>query len=642
MPPGPRAAFAPVRAAVPIAAVAVVAAVRWALGPILQEQVPLLLFIVPVAVAGFVGGWWSGVLATVLSLLTGWALFIHPFAGLGTPLDHLRLGVFLTAGLLLSGLNEAVHRARRATTAEADRVRAAEASVTASEARLRGVIDSAMDAIISIDESQRILIFNPAAEHMFRCPAAQAIGDRLDRFIPVRYRDDHTDHVRQFGETRQTTRAMGHLGTVYGLRADGEEFPIEASISQIGADTQRIYTVILRDITGRQSLEDERERFYRAIADANRTKDEFIATLSHELRTPLNVMLGWIWRLRHSESDAETVKRGLEVIERNTRAQQRLIDDLLDISRIARGQMHVELRPVDLHGVVLQVVESSRPAAEAKGLAMVLNLPRTGECVVSGDAARLQQVVLNLISNAIKFTPATGLLTVSLAANSPSAQLEVADTGAGIPPEFLPHIFDQFRQLDSAPSRNFGGLGLGLAIVRHIVRLHGGRVEAESKGVGRGATLRVSLPLLAIAPEEQPSARGRRAEDPRNLSGVRVVAVDDEPDTRELLGHLLRHWGADVRLAGSAREALQMLIDDPADVLVSDIGLPEEDGYELIRNLRALAPEGPGGIPAVALTAYATADDRSRALAAGFQHHLAKPIDPEALRASVSRLARPQ
>jgi len=280
---------------------------------------------------------------------------------------------------------------------------------------------------------------------------------------------------------------MGQLGTVYGLRAGGEEFPIEASISQVRAGTQHIYTVILRDITGRHSAEEERERFYGAIADANRTKDEFLATLSHELRTPLNVMLGWIWRLRHSRTDAETLTRGLEIIERNTRAQQRLIDDLLDLSRVARGQMHVELRPLDLHRVVTLVTDSSRPAAEARGLTLSLNLPDLGSAVVSGDASRLQQVLLNLISNATKFTPPGGHITVSLTTRGEYAVTEVRDTGAGIPPDFLPHVFDQFRQLDSAPSRSSGGLGLGLAIVRHIVRLHGGRVDAESDGAPRSA-----------------------------------------------------------------------------------------------------------------------------------------------------------
>jgi CheY-like chemotaxis protein len=230
-------------------------------------------------------------------------------------------------------------------------------------------------------------------------------------------------------------------------------------------------------------------------------------------------------------------------------------------------------------------------------------------------------------------------VTVSLAAEGNGAVLEVRDTGAGIPAEFLPYVFEQFRQLDSAPSRNFGGLGLGLSIVRHIVHLHGGRADAYSEGVGRGATLRVVLPLLAVSPDEARPFRGRRAEEV-SLDGIRVIAVDDEPDTRNLLGELLRQWGAEVRTAGSAREAMELLGENPPDVLVSDIGLPDEDGYALIRQVRALAPEAGGGIPAVALTAYATADDRARSLAAGFQLHLAKPIDPEALRVSVSRLAR--
>ena len=324
------------RIAVPVVAVAVAAAIRWALSGLLHDQIPLLIFIIPIAVAGYVGGWWSGVLTTFGSLAVRSVLFLHPFARPIDAIAQFRLAVFLVAGLLLSALNETLHRARRAAASESALVRAAEASLSASEARLRGVIESAMDAIISIDEEQRIIIFNPAAERMFKCPASEAIEDRLDRFIPTRFRDAHPSSVREFGDTNQTTRAMGHLGTVYGLRASGEEFPIEASISQITAGAQRVYTVILRDITGRHSAEEERERFYGAIADANRTKDEFLATLSHELRTPLNVMLGWIWRLRHSRADADTVRRGLEIIERNTRAQQRLIDDLLDLSRVVR------------------------------------------------------------------------------------------------------------------------------------------------------------------------------------------------------------------------------------------------------------------------------------------------------------------
>ena len=303
--------------------------------------------------------------------------------------------------------------------------------------------------------------------------------------------------------------------------------------------------------------------------------------------------------------------------------------------------MHVELRPLDLHRVVMQVTESSRPTAEARGLTISLTLPDLGTAVVSGDASRIQQVLLNLISNATKFTPPGGHIAVSLATKGDFAVIEVRDTGAGIPPDFLPHVFDQFRQLDSAPSRSSGGLGLGLAIVRHIVRLHGGRVEAESQGLKKGAMFRVMLPLMAMAPELLAEPRGRRAEDPGGLEGVGVIAVDDDADTRELLQQLLGQWGADVRIASSARHAIELVEQHLPDVLVTDIGLPDEDGYVLIRQLRARPPDAGGGIPAIALTAYATAEDRSRALAAGFQLHLAKPIDPDALRASVWRLARP-
>ncbi|HZJ71942.1 MAG TPA: ATP-binding protein, partial [Planctomycetota bacterium] len=389
-----------------------------------------------------------------------------------------------------------------------------------------------------------------------------------------------------------------------------------------------------------------REQQARAEAErVNLMKDEFLATLSHELRTPLTPILGWTVMLRGGRVDQATVMRGLEVIERNVRAQAQLIEDLLDVSRIITGKLRVDLRPIDLGQVVEAGLEPVRPSAEAKDVRIVVEPP--GERArVLGDPDRLQQVVWNLASNAVKFTPKGGHVEIRVRRGEAHWELSVSDSGRGIGPEFLPYVFERFRQADSTSTRKFGGLGLGLAIVRHLVELHGGSVRAESGGHDHGATFTVQLPLLAGETAENgertgASKAGDERAGPVHLGGLRVTVVDDETDVRDFLATSLRALGADVTALASAEEALVSVQQRPPDVLVSDIAMPDHDGYSLIRRLRALPADRGGRLPAVALTAFAKGEDASRVLAAGFQVHMPKPVDPGHLAEVVARLAGP-
>ncbi|MDQ2970026.1 MAG: response regulator [Acidobacteriota bacterium] len=382
--------------------------------------------------------------------------------------------------------------------------------------------------------------------------------------------------------------------------------------------------------------------------EANRIKDEFLTTLSHELRTPLSAILGWTRTLRTGAADAGKVEHGLEVIERNVRAQTKLIDDLLDVSRIITGKLRLTVRPAPLAPIIDAALDAMRPAAEAKDIQIAVErrlLP--GEDMVVGDPDRLQQVVWNLVSNAIKFTPPGGRVTVELSRANADFQIRVSDTGRGISAEFLPRVFERFHQGDSSTTRAHGGLGIGLAIARHLVELHGGTISAESPGKNAGSFFTVLLPRVALGihtPEALP-----REEEPAvpakatvgNIEGVSVLLVEDEPDGRELLAEALRTAGGRVAAVESVRAALTLFADRPPDVLVSDIGMPDEDGYALIRAIRALPADRGGAVPAIAVTAYAREEDRLRALAAGFQAHLAKPVDPGELVAAVARVASP-
>ena len=376
---------------------------------------------------------------------------------------------------------------------------------------------------------------------------------------------------------------------------------------------------------------------------ASRAKDEFLGMLSHELRTPLNAILGWTRMLATAQLDPETSRRAVETIERSAKAQARLIDDMLDVSRIISGKLRLDVQPVDLSSVVNAAVDTSRPAAEAKSIRIQMTLD-FGAGQVLGDPVRLQQVAWNLLSNAIKFTPKNGSVQVQLARVNSHIDLTVSDTGPGIEEDFLPHMFERFRQADSSISRKYGGLGLGLAIVRHLVELHGGTVEARNREEGTGAIISVTLPLMAVrhapplfGPELAQTGLGA-FQSPASLRGVRVLAVDDEPDARSLLKTVLEQCGVEVRTCGSATDALAELEKWRPDVLVSDIGMPEEDGYFLIRGVRRLSPESGGRTPAVALTAYARVEDRLHALSAGYNMHVPKPVEPTELALVIASL----
>ncbi|HZT60303.1 MAG TPA: hybrid sensor histidine kinase/response regulator [Pyrinomonadaceae bacterium] len=371
----------------------------------------------------------------------------------------------------------------------------------------------------------------------------------------------------------------------------------------------------------------------RAEAEAvNRAKDVFLATLSHELRTPLTAILGWVRILHDKSADAEISRHGLEVIERNAEAQYQLIRDLLDVSRIISGKLQLNTRQIGLAPVVEAALDSVRQAADAKSIRLGAEYDDETD-LVTGDPDRLQQVIWNLLSNAIKFTPKGGSVGVRVGRHGSDVRVSVSDTGQGISPEFLPHVFERFRQADGSTTREHGGLGLGLAIVRHLVEQHGGRVSAESDGEQRGSTFSIDLPIAAVKTpareaEGRPDSKRPPAGAALALGGVRVLVVDDNPDARELLTLVLGGAGAEVTAAASAAAALELLQQAEVDVLISDIGMPTEDGYALIGQARSLTARR---TPSVALTAYASEEDRRRALAAGFDAHITKPVEPAEL-----------
>jgi signal transduction histidine kinase/CHASE3 domain sensor protein/CheY-like chemotaxis protein len=404
------------------------------------------------------------------------------------------------------------------------------------------------------------------------------------------------------------------------------------------------------EITKRKKAESELKKLFaseqkarRESETANRMRDEFLATVSHELRNPLNSILGWSRMLQRNKLDDENRLKAIETIVRNAEAQNHLIEDLLDVSRIITGKLRLDIQPINPSEFVEAAIETVRPAAAAKEIAIETEIDYSAN-KINGDPNRLQQVVWNLLSNAIKFTPKYGEVSVSLRLDDSMIHIEVSDTGSGIPEEFLPYVFDRFRQADASTVRKFGGLGLGLAIVRHITEMHGGTVEVRSEGENKGATFIVKLPIMAISVEagqvestDQIEIEHLQTETNVDLSGISILVVDDEKDTRQLLEQVLRHFGADVSTAGSATEGFAEFTAKKFDLLISDIGMPEEDGYSLIRRIRKL-PANKGKTPAIALTAYARAQDRLQALTSGFQTHVAKPVEPDELAAVIGSL----
>ncbi|HKS27695.1 MAG TPA: ATP-binding protein [Pyrinomonadaceae bacterium] len=426
---------------------------------------------------------------------------------------------------------------------------------------------------------------------------------------------------------------------------------LEASVAH-AEQAQRHVEELSRYINELKHSEEEREKILlreqsaRSEAEAaNRIKDEFLATLSHELRTPLTAIIGWSGLLRSGDLEGGLKDQALETMERNAKVQAQLIDDLLDVSRIVSGKLLLDIKEVELEKAIESAIDVVRPAAKAKGIRLTYDRD-VERGLVSGDAARLQQIAWNLLSNAIKFTPEGGHVRVNLERVASHIRFTVSDTGKGIAAEFLPHVFDRFRQADSTTTRTHGGLGLGLAIVRHLVELHGGTVDVESKGEGAGSTFSATFPLLAVSTATQkaePAYRARRDRasftQQHRLEGLRVLVVDDEPDTRTVISAVIEKSGAEVRTCASAHEAFETLVDWKPDVLMSDIGMPEEDGYSLIQKVRSLSADRGGLIPAAAFTAYAREEDRERVLAAGYQVHVAKPVGSRELIAAIAQLA---
>jgi PAS domain S-box-containing protein len=517
------------------------------------------------------------------------------------------------------------------------------AAETAS-AYLAAIIGSSDDAIISKDLNGIIQSANTAAERMFGYTAAELIGRNVRILIPAE-RQAEEDLI--LARIRRGER-MDHFETIR-VAKDGRRLDVSLTVSPVLDQSGAVIGVskIARDITERKRIAAERERLLdaeraaRADAErASRVKDDFLAMVSHELRTPLNAILSWTELMMRGRDDPRILDRGLDVVARNTRVQAQLISDLLDISRIVAGKLSLEIQSVDLASIVSDAVDTVRPEADSKGIALVTELDAGGP--VAGDPARLQQVVWNLLSNAVKFTPPGGHVRTILREIETHAVITVTDDGAGIAPEFLPHVFDRFHQADRSTTRRFGGLGLGLAIVKHLVELHGGTVHAASEGRGKGTAFTIAIPSTRVAePSDSPLAPAlpKDAWEDVSFESIRILIVEDEPDTREFLKRVLEGRGATVVVTGSANEALAIFRRDPPDLLISDIGLPEVDGYDLIRAIRAEPAGAANAMPAIALTAYARSEDRMRALRAGYQTHIAKPVEPAELLAAIASFA---
>ena len=516
-----------------------------------------------------------------------------------------------------------------------------------ARALLAGIVDSSEDAIVSKSLEGIITSWNHAAERMFGWTSEEAVGKSITMIIPPEMRDEETMILSRL---RQGQR-IEHFETIRCAK-DGRRLNISLSISPVRNQDGQIIgaSKIARDITERVRIEEEKasllasERAARERAEAaSRAKDEFVAMISHEIRSPLNAILGWSQMLRQGTLDKTATTNALESIERNARAQAQLVSDLLDISRVITGKLRINARPVDITNSLESALESIRPAAEAKQIRIEVERERFAT-VVTGDADRLQQVFWNLLSNAVKFTPRGGQVEVKVARADSQLEMTFSDTGAGISREFLPYIFDRFTQADTTSARSHAGLGLGLAIVRHIIELHGGTVSAESKGVGKGATFRITLPVRALQLQSRDhdttlAAPAASLADDIALDRIRVMIVDDEAETRELLKIMLAGHGADVTVCASGAEALAQIDEWKPEVIVSDIGMPALDGYAFMRKVRSRDSEL-RDVPAIALTAYARAEDRMRALAAGFQMHVPKPVESSELVMVIASLVK--
>ena len=515
---------------------------------------------------------------------------------------------------------------------------------TAADVLLAAIVNSSDDAIISKTLDGTITSWNAGAERIFGYTAQEIIGQSIFKLIPEGRKDEEPKIIERLKKGER----VDHFETIR-IRKNGETFPVSLTISPVRSRSGNIVgaSKIARDISELRAIARERdvllesERTARAHAEhANRMKDEFLATVSHELRTPLNAIVGWTDVLADGGENQEEVIQGIDIIRKNARMQAQLIEDLLDLGRITSGKMVLNVEPANLRAIVAEAIASVQHAADAKRISIKSHFEDV-RSVVMADSKRLQQVVWNLLTNAIKFTDNGGLVTISTTQLGSNLTLAIADNGRGISPQFLPFLFERFHQADATTTRQHGGLGIGLALVKEMVELHGGTVRAESRGKGQGATFVVTLPA-SVAKSSRPDSPVQKAEldapTLADLTGIRVLAVDDDFDSVDIVKRILTARGAEVRSAGSVGDAMVLLRTFTPDVVLSDIGMPQQDGYDFIRELR----ERPffAGIPAVALTALARAEDRTRALNAGFQAHISKPLAAAELVAVVRSLGR--
>jgi PAS domain S-box-containing protein len=536
--------------------------------------------------------------------------------------------------------------------------------VELAQVHLAAIVESSDDAIISKTLNSIVTSWNAGAVRLFGYSADEMIGQAITRVIPPELLSEEDEILAKL----RSGQRIDHYETVR-MTKDGTRVNVSLSVSPVHDSQGNTVgaSKIARDITERKRSEEairesearlrkialertqllESERAARSEAERlSYVKDEFLATLSHELRTPLNAIQGWSTLLRRQELSAEDRARGLETIERNVRAQAQIVNDLLDMSRIVSGKVHLEVQPIDLKDVIESAIEVVRPSAEAKRI-RIRKMLDSGTGVTRGDPNRLQQVMWNLLTNAVKFTPAEGQIQIILERVDSRMEIVVEDSGAGIKPDFLPYVFDRFRQADPSTTRRYGGLGLGLSIVKNLVELHGGNVRVRSPGENLGTTFTVALPISVMQPEDTGHFKSLAAtpdaligiELPR-LDDICVLVVDDELDARDLIARILEGCGARTLCVPNAVAALETLCRERVDILLSDIGMPHMDGYEFIRRVRALDAPNIRRVPAIALTAYARPEDRQRSLLAGYQMHISKPVEARELIAGIASLLR--
>jgi PAS domain S-box-containing protein len=563
-----------------------------------------------------------------------------------------------TANEELAHLREREHQHAQAELAESRRI-------------LETLANNATLALFIMDARQHCLYMNPAAERLTGYTLAEVQGQPLHNFVHHTHPDGTPYPLEECPIDRALPQNNREQGREVFVHKDGTFYPVAFTASPIREGSVPTGTIIeVKAIAEELRAEKERERMLerekalRAEAEeANRLKEEFLATVSHELRTPLTAIIGWAHMLEQNFLDQQATRHAVSVIRRNADQQKQIVEDILDVSSVITGKLKLNFQPVEVSPIIEDALDTVRPAAEAKNILLLSN--HVAGAMVVGDPHRLQQVMWNLLANAVKFTHTGGEVRVEVSRLDTHIRIRVSDTGQGIDADFLPFVFDRFRQADSSTTRHHGGLGLGLAIVRHLVELHGGSVQAESAGEGQGATFTVKLPLYdeteattapATTDAETSAIEETTAEEPhaspvptradvggeertRTLAGVRALLVDDDEDTLDMLSMFLRHAGAEVLAVSSASAALEALPRVRPDVIVADIGMPDADGHELMRRVRALDASQGGHTPALALTAYAGEADRLQALRSGFQAHLAKPVEPETLVAAIIDLA---